>query len=148
MRWVVVDVGILATSLGFSSSVAQDLLTRIDAVDRVTSAVIADVGTAGDSPGDIRTSHDGLFSSGKLVGRVQGECVRVLPRKGSWECGWTVKILGKGSLTVEGPLFDGANTVLAVTGGTGTYLAARGQLILRQTSETRWALRFRVLTSR
>jgi allene oxide cyclase len=141
-------IGILATAAGFSSSVAQDRLTRIEVMDHATTAVVTDVGPTGDSPGDIRTSHDRLFTSGKLAGRTQGECVRVLPRKGSWECGWTVKVLGKGSLTVEGPLFDGSNSALAVTGGTGAFLAARGQLLLRQKSDTRWLLRFELLTNR
>jgi hypothetical protein len=58
------------------------------------------------------------------------------------------KLSGRGSLTVEGPLLDGSNSVLAVTGGTGAFLAARGQLLLRQKSDTRWLLRFEPLTNR
>ena len=47
-----------------------------------------------------------------------------------WECFWTV-ILAKGQITVEGPFDDnGTDTMLAITGGTGAYKEARGQMRL------------------
>jgi len=36
-----------------------------------------------------------------------------------------------GQITVEGPFSDTGNTVLAITGGTGTYASARGSMDLK-----------------
>ena len=47
-----------------------------------------------------------------------------------WECFWTV-ILSDGQITVEGPYNDsGTDTMLAITGGTGRYSEAHGQMRL------------------
>jgi allene oxide cyclase len=63
------------------------------------------------------------------VGTDQGECVRIDPAAGSWECRW-ITILQGGSITVEGQFLDTANTVLAITGGMGAYSKARGEMSL------------------
>lgn len=47
----------------------------------------------------------------------------------AWECRWLTVIPG-GSLTVEGPFYDAENTTLAVTGGTGKYKGAWGEMLL------------------
>ena len=47
----------------------------------------------------------------------------------AWECSWTT-ILPGGSLTVEGPFYDSADSVLAITGGTGKWARVRGQMTL------------------
>ena len=39
-----------------------------------------------------------------------------------------------GKITVEGPFNDTSNTVLAITGGTGIYRNARGQMVLKSRS--------------
>jgi hypothetical protein len=40
-------------------------------------------------------------------------------------------LLDKGHLTVQGPFYDsGADSVLSVTGGTGSYKKARGEMRL------------------
>ena len=36
----------------------------------------------------------------------------------------------KGQLTVEGPFYDKGDSVLAITGGTGEYAGARGEMAL------------------
>ena len=38
--------------------------------------------------------------------------------------------LSKGQLTVEGPFYDRKNSVLAITGGTGAYSGAGGEMNL------------------
>ena len=62
------------------------------------------------------------------VGTDQGICFRIVPGK-SWECFWTLA-LEKGQLTVEGPFYDKGDSVLAITGGTGEYAEARGEMAL------------------
>jgi len=37
----------------------------------------------------------------------------------------------KGQITVEGPFLDAGDSVLAVTGGTGDYAGARGDMVPR-----------------
>jgi allene oxide cyclase len=153
MRTVLVRAGgaafFLAMSLVSASQSQKEAGSRIfTAVDRASTASIVDVGDPGDSVGDIRTSHDLLYDgTGKLMGRTLSDCTRVRPNKGAWVCLWTIQILGKGSLTLEGPLLDSRNSVLAVTGGTGAFLSARGQVLLRQTSSSRWNLRFQLVPS-
>jgi hypothetical protein len=39
-------------------------------------------------------------------------------------------MLTDGQITVEGPFLDAGDSVLAVTGGTGKYATARGQMTL------------------
>jgi hypothetical protein len=46
---------------------------------------------------------------------------------GSWECRWTTFLEGA-QITVEGPLYDTEDTVLAVTGGTGAYASAQSSM--------------------
>ena len=63
------------------------------------------------------------------MGTDQGSCVRISPADGSWECAWTT-FVGGGQITVDGPYYDTKNSVLAITGGTGAFRDARGQMKL------------------
>ena len=56
----------------------------------------------------------------KQVGHDEGFCTRLAPKQGIWECLWTT-FLRRGQLTVQGPFYDTRNSVLSITGGTGTY---------------------------
>jgi len=62
-------------------------------------------------------------------GADQGYCIRITA-PGSYECNWTT-FLARGQITAEGPFFDTADSVLAITGGTGAYRNARGQMELK-----------------
>ena len=55
--------------------------------------------------------------------------MRISPAEGTYECMWTT-FLAHGQLTVEGPFYDKKNSVLAITGGTGAYRSARGEMNL------------------
>ena len=87
-------------------------------------------GTAGDSAGDILTFANDVFDADdkNKIGTDQGICFRTVPGK-SWECFWTLS-LQKGQLTVEGPFYDTGDSVLAITGGTGEYAGALGEMAL------------------
>ena len=58
-----------------------------------------------------------------------GFCIRISPTKGNWTCEWTT-FLAKGQINVAGPFYDTKNSVLAITGGTGAYRKARGEMNL------------------
>jgi hypothetical protein len=102
-------------------------VTKIHVVERATSDTVIDIGAPGDSTGDLLTFHNKLYDSTdtNVVGRDQGVCVRIDPAHGTWECRWT-NILEAGQITVEGMFSDLHDTVIAITGGTGSYATARG----------------------
>jgi allene oxide cyclase len=62
------------------------------------------------------------------IGTDQGVCFRTLPGK-AWECFWTVS-LDKGQFTVKGLFLDSGDSVLAITGGTGEFAGATGEMAL------------------
>ena len=88
-------------------------------------------GTAGDDVGNILTFANEVFNSVDTaqVGTDQGSCVRMVVGE-SWECSWTT-FLPKGQITVQGPFSDTGDSVLAITGGTGAYRNARGEMELK-----------------
>ena len=84
----------------------------------------------------VQPFHNPVFDAQdkKQVGEDNGQCIRtVVKGKKEWECFWTV-FLAQGQITVEGPYYDdGTDTTLAITGGTGAYMEAQGQMLLHAT---------------
>ena len=115
--------GLLA---GGPASAAQELKM----VEHATTDATTDTGTTGDSAGDILTFANEVFDAEDKVkiGTDQGVCFRTVPGK-AYECFWTVN-LKKGQITVEGPFLDSGDSVLAITGGTGEYAGAQGEMAL------------------
>lgn len=107
-----------------------DEMKQMALVERATTDVVTDIGAAGDSAGDILTFANEIFdeSNAAKVGDDNGWCVRTVVGK-AWECFWTLT-LADGQITVEGPFLDAGDSVLAVTGGTGAYADARGEMKL------------------
>ena len=97
----------------------------IHVIEHATSDAVTN-GSATDAAGNVLTFANDVFDSAdkSKVGSDQGYCVRIVVGK-TWECNWTT-ILPDGQITVEGPFSDTGNTVLAITGGTGSYRNARG----------------------
>ena len=97
-------------------------------VERASSDTVTDLGAKGDSVGDLLTFANDLFDAGNATkaGTDNGSCVRTAAGK-AWECAWT-NTLAKGQINVAGTFLDGADSVLAVTGGTGEYAGARGEM--------------------
>jgi len=115
--------GLLA---GGRPSAAQELKI----VEQATTDATTDTGTTGDSAGDILTFANEVFNAEDKVkiGTDQGVCFRTVPGK-AYECFWTVN-REKGQITVEGPVLDSGDSVLAITGGTGEYAGAQGEMAL------------------
>jgi len=101
--------------------------TTLTVIEHATTDKVIDVGKKGDSPGDLLTFHNKVYdqADATVIGDDQGYCVRISPKKGSWECNYTV-FLEDGQITVETPFYDTADSVGTVTGGTGTYAGAGG----------------------
>ena len=107
---------------------------HVDVVERAeTDTFSVKGGTAAENTGDVLTFTNPIFDAANKVkvGTDQGYCVRLMAVK-TMECHWTLT-LAKGQLMVDGPVVDGdnpADTVLAVTGGTGIYKGARGEVVI------------------
>ncbi|MFL5859935.1 MAG: dirigent protein [Solirubrobacteraceae bacterium] len=85
-----------------------------------------------DVKGNILTFNNPIYDAAdkKQVGHDEGFCVRLQVKLGIWECLWTTFLKG-GQITVQGPFYDTRNSELSVTGGTGAYKRARGQMDLK-----------------
>jgi allene oxide cyclase len=104
----------------------------------VTDTTVFVGGGTKDVTGNLLTFHNQVFNPAdtRVVGNDLGVCVRVqpatpgkTPSDGSYTCGWTTFLRG-GQITVDGPYYDSKNSVLSITGGTGIYRAARGEMNL------------------
>lgn len=107
------------------------VLLTVHVVEHADVEVVTDVGAMGDSVGDLLTFTNPVFDSTNKtqVGTDQGYCVRVEAGK-SWECEWTLFLTGRGQISVTGPFFDTTESTLTVTGGTGEFKNARGEMKL------------------
>lgn len=103
---------------------------NITVVERAVSDTVVDIGPSGDSRGDLLAFANPVYDStnSHKVGRDQGSCIRTAVGK-SWQCSWTTR-LAQGSLVVEGPFYDAHDSTLAITGGTGAFSRARGEMHL------------------
>jgi len=121
----VVAAGAIAAS---SAAFAEP--QEIKLVEHATTDAVTDTGASGDSAGDILTFSNEVYDADdkNKVGSDQGICFRTVPGK-AWECSWTLN-LEKCQLTVEGPFYDSADSVLAITGGTGEFAGALGEMAL------------------
>ena len=110
------------------SAVAEAAVITV--VEHATTDTVADVGAPGDSVGDLLTFANEVFDAAdtQLLGSSTGVCVRTVASV-EWDCDWTLR-LADGQITVQGPFFDNADSVLSITGGTGRYVGARGEMAL------------------
>ena len=128
---MVLAVGIVSISAASASDKPDHSSRQLTVVEHAVSDSVVDTGTAGDSLGDILAFGNPIFdaANAKQIGRDQGYCVRTNVGE-SWECNWTV-ILPDGSLVVEGPFYDDLrDSQLAITGSTGDFRNARGEMTL------------------
>ena len=119
-----------AAALALLTAATAQAAAHIAVVEHASNETTVDLGAKGDSVGDMLTFANPVFDSANKtqVGTDQGYCVRIVVGK-SWECIWTL-ILKDGQITVEGPFMDAGDSLFAVTGGTGKYNGAGGQMKL------------------
>jgi hypothetical protein len=96
--------------------------TTLHVVERATNE--------GDSVGDILTFANEVYDENNesMIGTDNGYCFRTAVGS-AWECEWTLT-LEDGQINVSGPFLDAGDSALAITGGTGAYANARGQMML------------------
>ena len=122
--------------------------TTVKVIEHAETDTIRHIGPAKeeDSVGDVLAFANPVFDSAnkKQVGTDNGQCVRTAGGK-AWECIWTISLDG-GQMTVEGPFYDSKDSDLAITGGTGEYKDASGQMTLhaRNPEETEYDFTYEV----
>lgn len=123
---------------GRATAAPQELIMT----EHATTDTVTDTGASGDSAGDVLTFANEVFDAEdrNRVGSSQGMCVRTVPGK-AWECFWTLS-LASGQITVEGPFYDTGDSVLAITGGTGAFGNAQGDMLLSPIGTEGKAFRF------
>jgi hypothetical protein len=111
-----------------------------------------DLGEPGDSLGDQFVTSSDLFGGDEQVGIDGVVCtlLRLEPMvSATAQCVATAK-LPKGQITVQGLLTfseetEGEPFLLAITGGTGKYREAHGELKVVEVSETESQLTFKII---
>ena len=127
------SIGICLASAGANAQTTETLsfIERGNRADGRPAYTNIDVAPRGASPGDMMVFQGDIVDSTtkKLVGHDSGWCVRTWTSKELSECTFTLT-LADGQISVQGPSDRHGETVLAVTGGTGKYSGARGELKL------------------
>ena len=95
-----------------------------------------DTGEPGPTVGDIVVARDGVLAAdGSKAGTFNQVCTLVEvasnPFTSAYECSGSIA-LANGTITVQGPFVPSlAEQSAAITGGTGAYQKARGQVVVR-----------------
>jgi hypothetical protein len=124
-------VGLLAPGRGgVASSLPTGMMLHLIEHPSPETQVLIDLGKKGDSVGDQIAFGNPIFNAQNTerTGIDSGLCVRTEVGV-MWECFLSI-LLPRGHITVEGPFYDKADSLLAVTGGTGAYRTARGEMKL------------------
>lgn len=123
-----VAIAAVGSAMAIAPAAAEPQELKV--IEHATTDAVTDTGAEGDSAGDILTFANEVFDADDKakIGTNQGICFRTVVGK-AWECFWTLS-LDKGQITVEGPFYDTGDSVLAITGGTGDYAAAQGEMAL------------------
>jgi hypothetical protein len=142
---VALVVGAAIPALGSSSQGAastasghadQDQTIRVTAVFTEFDANI-DVGAAGFSLGDVVVFSGNLLRNGQQVGRIGVVCTFVSTanlQRVEAQCP-TTSILPGGQITTQGTIVNRSlNFTLPITGGSGRYQGAGGQVVSRDIS--------------
>jgi hypothetical protein len=126
-RPAVLALAMALALFGAGPALAKEVIAL---VERADTDAVTDTGAKDDSAGDLLTFANKVYdkSNQKQLGTDQGFCVRTV-KGAAWECWWTLS-LADGQITVQGPFMDKGDSVLAITGGTGKYVNARGQMKL------------------
>src|SRR5204862_7847218 len=109
-RAIVLGIGVaavIATAFVAVSVAAGPNITgplQVHVIEHANTDAVIDTGGAGDTSGDLLTFHNPVFGprDQKRVGRDQGDCIRIAPSNGSWECRWGTRLAG-GSLHAADP---------------------------------------------
>ena len=137
---------ILATALAFAGLVAGSAHADGRHVIRLTEAhpdaqpTFVDTGKPGPTVGDVAVFRDDVLRGGETAGAFREVCTVVDlaggPATSTFECTGSLA-LKEGTISIEGPFTPAAaEQAAAVTGGTGAYRGARGEVAIRAIDDT------------
>jgi len=124
----VISIALLTSLSGLTGCTQESPQTWVTIADaRVSKASFLDIGTPGDSVGDILTFDQPLRNEDmKEIGNNSGSCIRT--RVGhSFQCQWTLAVEG-GSIQVAGRELDQGTSTISIVGGTGKYSGITGEM--------------------
>jgi len=139
---VALVVGVVSPALGSSGDDDNGRTFRVTAI--ITEETFVDVGDEGESVGDQFIFSDKLLKDGKQVGHDAVVCTIVSLKRGEAQCVATAWFDG-GQITgqvlvsfAEGP------PAVPITGGSGKYKGAEGEIHIREVSQTTSILTFKL----
>jgi hypothetical protein len=146
-RWkaLVFLAALLVTTLSFASfaSAHTDNVTVLHLTGVQVESQVVDVAPTGQAPslGDSFVLSENLLRDGRRVGVSGVVCtfVRLAHPPSALQCVITARI-GSDQLTIQGLGFDQPRNVFAITGGTGRWRNAGGQVVVRDVSDTESAI--------
>ena len=101
-------------------------------IEHATTNTVQHIGPPGekDSIGDVLGYANPIFDAAneERIGSDNGFCIRSVVGD-AWECAWTTT-LDDGQIIVEGPFYGDRDSTVAITGGTGAYEGASGEMDL------------------
>jgi hypothetical protein len=136
---------LLVTTLSFASfaSARTDNVKVLHLTGVQVEFQFVDVEPTGPEPslGDYFVLSENLFRDGRKVGISGVVCtfVRLANPPSALQCVVTARI-GGDQLTIQGFGFDQPRNVFAITGGTGRWRNAGGQVVVRDVSDTESAI--------
>ncbi len=113
---------------------------RLLEASKTVQPTFVDTGAPGVSPGDIVVVRDGVLRpDGSPAGTFNQVCTLVKPAgnpfASEYECIGSLALSG-GTITMQGPFVPAkAEQTAAVTGGTGEYRTARGEVVVRSEAD-------------
>jgi hypothetical protein len=128
----------------------DDRVKTLHLLAETVEDVFLDLGEPGDSLGDQNVFTDNLFRNGKRVGELHVVCTltRLVERvSATAQCLGTL-VLPAGQITFQAALTfteDATRFTLAITGGTGAYRTAHGQIRVHEISDTEARLTVRLI---
>jgi hypothetical protein len=134
--WITAAVVFAAFALAGIAYASSSDITKpvtLHIIDKGQHDVLTDIGPAGASEGDLFTFSDQIVTPSNhnhVIGRIDGECVLMIPAQSRFECHLTHTLFGRGTVTSEGVFVDAPGRVndFAVNGGTGRFRNARGNV--------------------
>jgi allene oxide cyclase len=122
---------IVAATTSAKPARAHTAGTTVHVIEHALTDKEIATGGGKDVKGNILTFNNPVYNTANKtkVGHDEGFCTRIQPKQHIWECLWTTFLAG-GQITVQGPYYDTHNSVLSITGGTGAYKNARGEMPL------------------
>jgi hypothetical protein len=133
--------GLAVPALGASGHNGQQRTFRVTAI--VTELNLVHVGTKGPSLGDEIVFAEKLLRGGNQVGHVGAVCTTVSLQRHEAQCLATYSFRG-GQITAQAVIVLGSPAPYdgAITGGTGKYQGADGEVHVRPVSATKGILTF------